>query len=421
MKILMLGWELPPHHTGGMGIVCYQMCKQLAKSGADIEFILPFTASFPDIDFMRINPALPEGVDKVISSNNSGEGLAGSTYDSQYFEYTMSDGSKRGVHMNEHQTKYTEYVSKLVKYGEYDVIHAHDWLTIRAGIAARQISGKPLILHIHSTEFDRSGGKHGNPMVREIEYIGLHMADKIIAISEFTKQTIIREYGIDASKIEVVHNMMEFEPHELYETSKNAYSYIEHMKERGYKVVVSAGRLTIQKGLYHLLEAMQKVIALQPKTILLVVGGGEQYTDLIVHAADLGIGANVLFTGQLNGTGRAWRDSYRIANLFVMPSVSEPFGITPLEALTYGTPALISKQSGVSEVLKNCLKVDFWDINEMANQIAAVLQNQDLENTLIKNGQEELKSLTWGKSINKLMHQYAIHTNKGEKLEAIHG
>jgi glycogen synthase len=412
MKILMLGWELPPHHTGGMGIVCYQLCKQLANSGADIEFILPFTANFPAIKFMKINPALPEGVTEVIGSNNAGDGQAGSTYDSQYFEYVMSDGSRRGVQMNEHQSKYTEYVSKLVKYGKYDVIHAHDWLTIRAGLAARQISGKPLIVHIHSTEYDRSGGKHGNPMVREIEYIGLHLADKIIAISEVTKQTIIREYGIDPSKIEVVHNSMEFEPHELNESTDNVYKYLEMMKTKGYKVILSAGRLTIQKGLLHLLEAMKEVIAIRPKTILLVVGPGEMYEELIRHAADLGIGSNVIFTGGLNGTGRPWRDSYRIANLFVMPSVSEPFGLTPLEAITFGTAALISKQSGVSEVLQNCLKVDFWDVDQMANQVLAVLNNQDLEDTLVTNGQRELATMNWGKSTSKIMAQYRLHAHR---------
>jgi glycosyltransferase involved in cell wall biosynthesis len=319
--------------------------------------------------------------------------------------------------MSEHQGKYAEYVSKLVKYGEYDVIHAHDWLTFRAGLAARQISGKPLIVHIHSTEFDRSGGRYGNPMVRETEYVGLHLADKIIAVSEVTKQTIVREYGIDPSKIEVVHNVMEFEDYELYENTENIYRYLEHMKTCGYKVVLSAGRLTIQKGLYHLLDAMRKVVEVCPKTILLIVGNGEQYTELMERAADLGICQNVVFSGHLNGTGKAWRDSFRVANLFVMPSVSEPFGITPFEALTYGTPALMSKQSGASEVLQNALKIDFWDIDEMANQIANVLQNQDLEITLTQNGQAELQHITWAKSISKLMHQYETHTS----LAVAHG
>ena len=403
MKILMLGWELPPHHTGGMGIICYQMCKQLANSGADIEFILPYTASFPNIKFMKINPALPIGVSKVIGGN------AGSTYDSQYFEYVMSDGTTRGVAMNEHQAKYADYVSKLVKYADYDVIHAHDWLTFRAGMMAKQVSGLPLIVHVHSTEYDRAGGSHGNPMVREIEYLGLHLADKIIAVSEVTKRTIIREYDIDSSKIEVVHNVMEFEEHELVQDNENVYKCIEQLKSSGYKVRVSAGRVTIQKGLSNLLHAMQKVVEYCPKTLLLIVGSGEQEIELLELASELGIGSNVIFVGHLNGTGKPWRDSFRVANLFVMPSVSEPFGLTPFEALTYGTPALISKQSGASEVLQNCLKVDFWDIDMMANQISSVLLNSDLEETLVENGQKELEQITWAHSIKKLMHQYEVH------------
>lgn len=403
MKVLMLGWELPPHHTGGMGIVCYQLCKQLAKTGADIEFILPYTADFPNINFMKINPALPEGASEVLGAG------AGSTYSSQYFQYVMKDGSTRGVTMNEHQSKYVEYVAKLVQLGSYDIIHAHDWLTFRAGLAAKQITGKPLVVHVHSTEFDRSGGKGGNPMVREIEYLGLHLADKIIAISDLVKQTIIREYDIDPSKIAIVHNVMDFEAHELSDDNDNVYKYLEKMQQVGYRVVVSAGRLTIQKGLTHLLRAFQKVVEHRPKSLLLFVGSGEQYLELIELAAELGIGANVVFSGHLNGTGKAWRDSFRVANLFVMPSVSEPFGITPFEAITYGTPALISRQSGASEVLHNCLKVDFWDIDEMANQIAAVLDSQDLEATLVENGKKELKQITWSKSIDKLLHEYAKH------------
>ena len=407
MKVLMLGWELPPHHTGGMGIVCYQLCKQLATSGADIEFILPYTADFKNIDFMNINPALPDGASQVLG--NSG----GSTYNSQYFKYVMPDGSTKGVAMNEHQARYAEYVAKTVIYGNYDIIHAHDWLTFRAGLIAKQMCGKPLIVHVHSTEFDRAGGKSGNPMVREIENMGLHLADKIIAVSEVTKQTIMREYDIDASKIAVVHNAMEFEEHELLDTNDNVHTYLRQMQHSGYKVVLSAGRLTIQKGLTHLVHAMQKVIAHRPKTLLLFVGSGEQQQQLLELAAELGIGANVLFSGHLNGTGKAWRDSFRVADLFVMPSVSEPFGITPFEALTHGTPALISKQSGAAEVLQNALKVDFWDIDEMANKIVAVLDNQDLQQTLTENGQKELEHMSWSKSINKLMEEYNKHLPAG--------
>ncbi|MCA9318733.1 glycosyltransferase family 4 protein [Candidatus Saccharibacteria bacterium] len=411
MKILMLGWELPPHHTGGMGVVCYQMCKELAQSGADIEFILPYTAEFPNIDFMTVNPALPEGVTEVIGS------MAGSTYDSQYFTYVDNKGNSRGVQMHEHQSAYTQYVAKLARLNEYDVIHAHDWLTFRAALAAKQLTAKPLFVHVHATEFDRSGGSYGNPLVREIEHMGLLLADKIFAISQATKDTIVREYNIDPAKIEIVHNAMELEESELHEdTSVNTFTYLQIMQGRGYKVILSAGRLTIQKGLIHLLEAFAKVVEKRPKTILLVVGSGEQYTELIEHSAVLGLSGNVIFTGRINGTGKTWRDAFRVANLFVMPSVSEPFGLTPFEALLQHTPALISKQSGASELLRNVLKLDYWDIEEMSNQILAVCNNSDLEITLAEEGSAELANITWKRSVQKMMHHYQLHAHKQKVL-----
>ena len=401
MRVLMLGWELPPHHTGGMGIVCYQMCKQLAKSGADIEFVLPYTADFSHIDFMKINPALPKDVEEIVGSGS------GSTYDSQYFHYTMTDGSIRGAAMDEHQMNYRDYVTKLVTYEDYDVIHAHDWLTFRAALAAKQATGAPLFVHIHSTEFDRSGGNTGNPLVREIEEIGLRMADKIFAVSRATKAIIVREYGIDPSKIEVVHNAMELDPRELFgDVSNNSFQYLAYMQRRGYGIVVSAGRLTIQKGLTHLLDAFKTVVELRPKSILLVVGPGEQYHELIERTAELGLTGNVIFAGHLNGTGKRWRDAFRVGNIFVMPSISEPFGITPFEALAQGTPALISKQAGASEILGNVFKVDYWDTDEMANLIVSVLRSPDLETTLAENGHDELMSQNWKNSADTMIRHY---------------
>ncbi|QQS19595.1 glycosyltransferase family 4 protein [Candidatus Saccharibacteria bacterium] len=411
MKVLMLGWELPPHHTGGMGIVCYQMCKQLARNGAQIEFVLPYTADFSHINFMTINPALPDDVEQVIGN------VAGSTYDSQHFEYVLRDGSTRGAAMNEHQLNYAKYVSRLVQLGEYDVIHAHDWLTFRAGLAAKQATGLPLFVHVHSTEYDRSGGNSGNPLVREVEYMGMQLADRIFAVSQATKDTIVREYDIDPSKVEVVHNAMEFEPHELYEDrSDNTFRYLTRMKEAGYGVVVSAGRLTIQKGLTHLLRAFQKAVSKRPKSLLLIVGPGEQYVELVELAAELGLSGNVIFTGHLNGTGKQWRDAFRAGNLFVMPSVSEPFGLTPFEALAQKTPALISRQTGASEILHSVLKVDYWDTDEMANQIVAVLDHADLEATLAEEGHEELLRQSWQKPAETVLHHYHRHASARKEL-----
>ena len=407
----MLGWELPPHHTGGMGIVCYQMCQQLAKTGAEIEFVLPYTADFSNIDFMKVNPAVPKDVSEVIT----GIGSIGSTYDSQYFEYIMPDGTSRGAAMDEHQRNYADYVSRLVLFGDYDVIHAHDWLTFRAALAAKQVSGKPLFVHIHSTEYDRAGGKSGNPLVEEIEYVGLQLADRIFAVSQATKDTIVRHYHIPADKIEVVHNAMEFNAEELYEdTSDNAFRCVSALQDAGYKVLVSAGRLTIQKGLTHLLQAFRKVVEKRPKSLLLIVGSGDQYEELIELAASLGLSGNVIFTGYLNGTGKQWRDAFRVGDLFVMPSVSEPFGITPFEALAQGTPVLMSKQVGSSEILHHVLKVEYWDIDEMANQILSTFDHPDLAATLTENGRVEMMNQSWEKSVAHILEHYHKHVRKQE-------
>jgi glycosyltransferase involved in cell wall biosynthesis len=389
------------------------MCQQLAKSGADIEFVLPYTADFSNINFMKINPAVPQDVDQVIG------GSIGSTYDSQYFEYIMADGTSRGTAMNEHQMNYADYVSKLVLLGDYDVIHAHDWLTFRAALAAKQVSGKPLFVHIHSTEYDRAGGKPGNPFVEEIEYIGLHLADRIFAVSQATKDTIVRHYNIPEDKIEVVHNAMEFNTDELYEnTSDNAFRYMVAMQQAGYKILVSAGRLTIQKGLTHLLQAFRKVVDKRPKSLLLIVGSGDQYEELIELAASMGLAGNVVFTGYLNGTGKQWRDAFRVGDLFVMPSVSEPFGITPFEALAQDTPVLMSKQVGSSEILHHVLKVDYWDIDEMANQILATFEHTELARSLAENGHAEIMNQSWEKSAARILHHYHKHAHKQEMAYA---
>lgn len=392
MKVLMLGWELPPHHTGGLGIVCYQMSKHLAGMGVDIEFILPYSADF-DIDFMKVTPATPLGIDEILR--------AGGIYESSKFEIRYSDGTSELTDMRGQQDRYVDCVSRMVKLREFDIIHAHDWLTFRAGMAAKMVSGKPLIAHVHATEFDRSGNHYGNPVVHDIEYHGLMMADRILAVSQNTKDIIVREYGISPDRIDVVHNAIEMDPNYHIE-SGNVFEYLERMKAHGYKVVLSAGRITIQKGLTHLLQAAKKVIEVEPKTLFLFVGSGDQYHELIQMSADFGISENVLFTGFLNGTGKQWRDAFRVADLFVMPSLNEPFGIAPLEAINFGTPTLISKQSGVSEVLMNSLKVDFWDIDEMANKIVGVVSHDTLRDSLLWNSASEINSHSWHQSVEKM-------------------
>lgn len=395
----MLGWELPPHNSGGLGVACYQLCKALSKKGADIEFVLPYTAEH-NIDFMKINAAHPQDVESVLK--------AGIAYDS--FKYTKTSGEVEWVDLFGQSAIYEKAVERIVELAEFDVIHAHDWLTCRAALRAKEMSGKPLIVHIHSIESDRAGIEYGgNPVVREIESLSMLIADKVIAVSELTKQAIIREYHIPANKISVVHNSIG-DDMLVPASGENAYKYVSAMKQQGYKVVASIGRLTIQKGLPNLLRAFKSVVDRNPKTLLLVVGSGEQHYELLELAAELGISRNVVFTDFQRG--KNYRDAYNIADLFVMPSVSEPFGLTPLEAIGYGTPALISKQAGVAEVITNCLKVDYWDINEMANQIVAVVQNDSLRDELHANSLKEYRKLSWDTAASALFDVYHSHAAK---------
>jgi glycogen(starch) synthase len=396
MRILMLGWELPPHNSGGLGVACYQLCKALSKKGADIEFVLPYTAEH-NIDFMRINSAHPQDVQTVLKS--------GIAYDS--FKYVKGTGEIEWVDILGQSSIFEEAVGRIAKLAEFDIIHAHDWLTCRAAIRAKMLTGKPLIVHFHSIEADRAGKPMGgNPLVREIESLALMLADKVIAVSQYTKDAIIREYDIPADKIEVVHNHSD--PESLMpEEGENIYRYLVEMRKLGYRVIVNVGRLTIQKGLPNLLNAFKLATDHAPKTFLLIVGDGEQRNELIQQAADLSIGDKVLFAGFQRG--KKWRDAYGVADLFVMPSVSEPFGLTALEAIGYGTPVLISKQSGVSEMIKNALKVDFWDTDDMANKMVALVQNDELRDELHRNSYHEYMSHSWHDSADKLIGIYDQH------------
>lgn len=394
MKVLMLGWELPPHNSGGLGVACYQLCKALAQKTVDIEFVLPYDAEH-QIDFMQVRATSQQDIMTFLQ--------AGNAYASHGYETSVGRNHSPS-NLSEQIALYERQIDHIATEAEFDIIHAHDWLTARAGIRAKQITGKPLIVHIHSIESDRSGGiGKGNPLVREIEYLAMLLADQVIAVSNHTKRAIVREYDIPADKIVVVHNSIDQDWYAPL-TPDTDYRYIQTMKKLGYKVVVNIGRLTIQKGLYNFLCAAREVVARQPKTIFLIVGNGEQEVELLELSAKLGISRNVIFTGFARG--KRLRDSFAIGDLFVMPSVSEPFGLTPLEAIGYGTPALISKQSGVAEVLQNCLKVDYWDVNEMANQICAVVANDSLRDELIKNALIEYQKLSWAESADKFVDIY---------------
>ena len=389
MRILMLGWELPPHNSGGLGVACYYMSKALAQKGASIDFILPYRATH-DAPFMQVHSATqldPRHRHGMVAYNSPGH----------------------ATDISAVQSLYTQYVLHHLKTHTPQIIHAHDWLTIPAGILAKKASDAPLIVHVHATEYDRSGELYGNPLVHDIEQEGLIMADRIIAVSNITKQLIIDKYHIPADKIEVIHNSIDIHDlgNHIYDTS--TYLYLEMMKREGYKVVSSIGRLTIQKGLTYLLEAAARASEKSDNLLFLFVGDGEQRDELIHLSAELGISDKVFFTGFIRG--QSWRDAYSVSDMFVMSSVSEPFGLTALEASAHHTAIILSKQSGVGEVLQNALRFDYWDTDKLADIMVNVAHSESLQKSLQDNAFHEFTHFSWTHVADKI-HQTYQHVSR---------
>lgn len=389
----MLGWELPPHNSGGLGVACHQMAKALAIEGMSIDFVVPYEAHHPDSDFMTIHAATKlEPLAKY--------GLMGA-YDSKYLRQLGLDevdsndlNDLRGV-----QKRYVQYVEQLVKTVHPDTIHAHDWLTMEAGMRAKELTGAPLVVHVHATEFDRSGELSGNPIVHDIEYQGLMMADRIIAVSNITKNIIIHKYNIPADKIEVVYNAIDIASMGTYDYDFSTYKYLESLKEEGYTVVVAVTRFTIQKGLTHFIRGAARACERIDKLVFLLAGDGEQRDELIELSAELGISDKIFFTGFVRG--KQWRDAYNIADVFVMSSVSEPFGLTALEAAHHDTALIITKQSGVGEILHNIFRYDFWDTDVLADQLVGIATSPSLARALKDNVKHEYAQISW----NDVAHQ----------------
>ncbi len=387
MNILMLGWELPPHNSGGLGVACYHMSKALAKQGAKIDFVVPYDAVHPGIDFMTIHAAT-----KLTPLERYGLGA----YDSSVvLEKKLSEADANDLKdMRGVQKRYVQFVENLVITNKPDVIHAHDWLTMEAGVRAKELTDAPLIVHVHATEFDRSGSDNGNPLVHEIEYNGLMMADRIIAVSKITKDIIVKKYGIPAEKIEVVHNAIDPESlNDGYVYDNRTYRYLESMKSEGYTVVVAVTRFTVQKGLTNLIKAAARALEKYDKLAFLLAGDGEQRDELIRLASEFGISDRVFFTGFVRG--KQWRDAYSVGDIFVMSSVSEPFGLTALEAAHHDSALIISKQSGVGEVLHSIFRYNFWDTDKLADQIIGIATSDALKYSLQQNVKREYDRISW--------------------------
>ena len=394
MRILMLGWELPPHNSGGLGVACYYISKALNQEGATIDFILPYKAEH-DITFMNIHAAT-----SLPPLHRNGMGAYGE-------QCTCIDMSKCQHNLNDLrsvQRRYTEYVRQLVLKQRPHVIHAHDWLTMEAGIAAKQAANIPLIVHVHATEFDRSGELYGNPLVHDVEQNGLLMADRIIAVSHITKKLIIERYNIPAEKIDVVHNTIDPESMAGYLYDQSTYLYLKSLQEEGYKVVTTIGRLTIQKGIKYFLHAAARASEQYDKLLFLIAGDGELRDELIALSADLGISDKVFFTGFVRG--QAWRDAYATADMFVMSSVSEPFGLTALEAAAHDTAILLSRQSGVGEVLHSVMRFDYWDIDRLADEMIGIATSNSLQTELKQNVAQEYARISWNDVARNIKQTY---------------
>ncbi len=393
-KILMIGWELPPFNSGGLGVACQNLARALLKKRIKISFALPsfqkakifsegivFFHPFSSKTYSnKIPPQFYTYASAFSTSGLLKKKIIGNTND--LMQQVMS---------------YTNIVD-AVKNLDFDVIHAHDWLTVPAALAIKKISGKPLVVHVHALEFDRSGGNSfGNSEVGSIEREGLIKADKIIAVSNYTKGKISSCYNIDPDKIEVVYNGV---PREV--DDKILGYNADFLKNK--KIIIFVGRLTVQKGIDWFLRAAQRVIKEEPQALFIVVGEGELKFQAVELATELGIGKSVVFTGFLSREELS--KIYRIASLYVLPSVSEPFGIAPLEALKYDTPIILSKTAGVGEVLNGVLKVDFWDTEQMAEKMVAVLLYPTLYKQLIQDGQRDLIGITWDIAAEKVERIY---------------
>lgn len=398
----MLGWELPPHNSGGLGVACFQMSKALADSGVELDFVVPYSARHENINFMKIHSAVNiSPLEKFGEISAYGNSDLHSSSNSPKTQKALK--SIRDI-----QRIYVDFIDKMITTSgrDFDAIHAHDWLTMEAGIKAKEKTGLPLIVHVHATEFDRSGGSFGNSIIHDIEYQGLLMADKIFAVSELTKQIIINKYSIPAEKIEVVYNAIDVNDLPIDSSDENTYKYINHLKNQGYTVVGTVTRFTVQKGLDKLMQAAALAVSKNDKCVFLFAGDGEQRDELLQMSADLGISDKVFFTGFVRG--KKWRDAFSVMDVFVMSSVSEPFGLTALEAAHYDNALIISYQSGVGEVLKSIFRFDFWDTHRLADQIVGIASSESLKKEMKNNIKHEYLKISWQDVATQCKNSYQL-------------
>ena len=419
MKALMFGWEFPPHILGGLGTASFGLTRGMAQQeDMDITFVIPKPWGDEDQSFLRIIGACNVPIVwKENDWNHVQERLGKFMHPDEYFylrDGIRYDFSRIGTNelgcvdfsgrypdnLIEEIGNYEAVASVLANRLDFDVIHSHDWLTYPAGVFAKQISGKPLVIHVHATDFDRSRG-NVNPTVYSIEKRGMEEADHIITVSNLTRNTVIEKYHIDPAKVTTVHNAVE--------PLQDVDSYTKTPRKD--KVVTFLGRITMQKGPEYFVEAAARVLQKTDGVRFVMAGSGDMMNDMIHLAAAKGIADKFHFTGFLRG--RQVQEMLAESDVYIMPSVSEPFGISPLEAMQVGTPSIISHQSGCAEILSHAIKTDYWDIDAMADAIYAIVKYPAMYKSLRELGQEEVNNIRWydaGLKVraiyDKVMHRY---------------
>ncbi|MBO6171907.1 MAG: glycosyltransferase [Bacteroidales bacterium] len=420
----MFGWEFPPHIAGGLGTACYGIVKGLAENGVQTIFVMPSASGDEDgsvatiinasdvpvvstsssvddfvnmVKFMKVGTNMipyvdPEQFHEMVEAEKRLREESTEKHVGEKFRFS----GKYGSNLMEEVARYAMVGGTIAMEhkDEFDLIHAHDWLTYLAGIAAKELTGKPLVVHVHATSFDRGTEDMIDTRVFDIEKRGMEAADKVIAVSDLTRNIVINKYGISPDKVVTVHNAVDFSGRENLQVERG-------LKD---KVVTFLGRITFQKGPEYFIEAAAKVLKRTDHVHFVMAGSGDMMNRCIRHAARLGISDRFHFTGFLRGTDV--QKMFALSDVYIMPSVSEPFGISPLEAMRSNVPSIISNQSGAAEVLKYAFKVDFWDVDAMADDIYALLKYPALADFAAKEGYEEVNRLKWNHAAAKMKKVY---------------
>ncbi len=422
LRVLMFGWEFPPHISGGLGTACHQMTQALTRHGVRVTFVVPRAPELRRRSHVRLvsaahvppSPPVPDtdapppprfkvhAVEALLRPYltettyrqvlNAAMAQAASHPASS--ESILTPPSPYGPNLIAEVARYSDASEYLGLHETFDIIHAHDWMTFPAAIRAMEISHKPLVVHIHALEFDRCG-EHGNPDIIDIEKAGMLAADQVIAVSHYTRQLILDRYGINPDKVSVVHNAV----------ARRRLNTVYHVERRHTgKIVLFLGRITSQKGPDYFVEAAARVLEKMPDTTFVMAGAGDMLPRLIERVGELRIGNRFHFTGFLQG--HDVERMYALSDLYVLPSVSEPFGISPLEAMVYDVPVIVSRHAGVGEVLPHALKVDFWNADDIANKILSIFKYPALSREMLRHGKEDLKAIRWSIAAERLLAIY---------------